>query len=165
MGNTTSTPPEALTCTYNKREFKQLLVIIEDARNVSEFYGALILKEKLPIILQEYLNYNDYSEEFFNKTRKEVKENLGMSYYQFFNYLTSLKSLYERSDINEHDRKELIIDVFNKAFVVQKRLIEDLYLTCDKPRNIEAPSNPESSESSEPYSESDSRSENSSVTS
>jgi hypothetical protein len=109
-------PPEAYICKYSKDEFNQLLNIIRDCHNVSQYYSTYLLMEKVPVQLPEYKNYSDESENYFNKTRKELIPDLGMSYYAFYNYITALPRIYESTE---------------SAYIVQKTFIEDLWKTCN----------------------------------
>lgn len=131
MGNTSSTPKVALVCKYNKKTFNELLEVIRDAHNVTELYANYVLEEKLPIQLEEYRNYSESTEEYFNKTRKEIKDELGMSMYQFYNYLSTLNTVYETPDITEKERRKLVTDVFHKCYSIQRYLIEDIWYSCD----------------------------------
>jgi hypothetical protein len=124
-------PPEAYICKYSKDEFNQLLNIIRDCHNVSQYYSTYLLMEKVPVQLPEYKNYSDESENYFNKTRKELIPDLGMSYYAFYNYITALPRIYESTESSENDRKKLLSDIFNNAYIVQKTFIEDLWKTCN----------------------------------
>jgi hypothetical protein len=124
-------PVEAYTCQYKKEEFNKLLNIIRDAHEVCKFYSQFLLLQKVPIRLEEYKTYSDSSEEFFNKTRKIILPELGMSYYTFYNYLNVLQKAYENPDVTENEKRKMLTDIFNNAYIVQKLFIEDLCNTCD----------------------------------
>lgn len=145
-GSSSSIPADAYICKYNKASFNQKLDIIRDAHEVSQYYASLLLVEKLPIQLDYYKNYNEQTEEYFNPTRKNILPDLDMSYYQFYQYLESLKKYYELSDNTENDRRKLLTDVFNKCYTVQKYIIEDLWEDCNgqTPYRIEPQTTPES---------------------
>ena len=156
MGGTTSTekkiPPEVYICKYNKASFDKKLDVIRDAHEVSQYYAELLLEEHLPIKLDLYKNYSDDTEEYFNPTRKSVLSDLGMSYYQFYQYLQSFPTLYERTDMNDLDRRQLIREIFNKCYIVQQYIIEDLWDDCNSQSGFRIPSRHEqtSEEQSEP---------------
>lgn len=124
-------PIEAYMCQYKKEEFNKLLNIIRDAHDVSKYYSQFLLQEKVPVRLDEYKKYNDITEEYFNKNRRIILEELGMSYYTFYNYLNILQQTYENIDLTENEKRKILTDVFNKAYIVQKLFIEDLWETCD----------------------------------
>lgn len=133
MGSSTpSVPQAALICSYNKQKFNKLLDITRDAHNVTQFYANLLIQETLPLKLDEYRNYTDETEEYFNPTRKTTLPDLEASYYGFFQHLDkTLKEEYEASNNNDQRRREVINSVFNKAFIVQKYLIEDIWESCN----------------------------------
>jgi hypothetical protein len=81
--------------------------------------------------LDEYKTYNMASEDYFNTTRKNEIPDLGQSYYTFYNYLLTFQKIYEATDIKGDERTKLLTDVFNKSYIVQKNLIEDIWKTCD----------------------------------
>lgn len=147
-------PKDAYICKYNKETFNSKLDIIRDAHNVSQYYATFLLMEKPPITLKSYLNYSDATEEYFNPTRKVVIPDLEMSYYQFYQYLQTLQQVYERNDNTDNDRRAVLTNIFNKCFVVQKKLIEDLWDDCNgqTPYRIEN-NNPESTQSESESSE------------
>lgn len=127
----TDIPAEAYTCQYKKEEFNKLLHIIRDAHEVCKFYSQFLLLQKVPLRLEEYKTYSDSSEEYFNKTRKTILPELGMSYYTFYNYLNVLQKAYEGPDVTENEKRKMLTDIFNNAYIVQKLFIEDLWNTCD----------------------------------
>lgn len=133
-------PEEAYICSYNKYSFDDKLDVIRDAHEVSQYYANLLLLERLPIKLDLYKNYSDHTESYFNPTRKNVLTDLGMSYYQFFQYINSVPSLYEKTDMNENDRRQLLTDIFKKCYIVQKYIIEDLWDDCNGQGNFRVPS-------------------------
>ena len=87
-------PEEVYICSYNKYSFNDKLDVIRDAHDVSQYYANLLLLERLPIKLDLYKNYSDHTEEYFNPTRKNVLTDLGMSYYNFYQYINSVPELY-----------------------------------------------------------------------
>lgn len=129
---TPAIPADAYICKYNKESFNSKLNIIRDAHNVSQYYASILLSEKLPLKLSMYLNYNDLSEEYFNPTRKIILTDLDSSYYQYYQYLNTLKELYEQPDNSENDRRKILTDIFNKCYIVQKYIIEDLWDDCNE---------------------------------
>lgn len=131
MGNTPSIPADAYICKYNKESFNQKLDIIRDAHEVSQYYSSLLLIQKLPIKLDYYKNYSEETELYFNNTRKNILPDLNSSYYKFYQYLDSLGEFYENSNNTETDRLKIVTDVFNKCYIVQKYLIEDLWEDCN----------------------------------
>lgn len=133
MGSSSSSVPQAaLTCAYNKNNFNKLLDITRDAHNVTQFYANILIQETLPLKLDEYKNYTDESEEYFNPTRKTNLPDLESSYYAFFQFLNrTLQEEYEASNNNDQKRRDIITKVFNKAFIVQKYLIEDIWESCN----------------------------------
>jgi hypothetical protein len=137
-------PAEAFICTYNKYSFNEKLDVIRDANEVAQYYANLLLQERLPIKLDVYKNYSERTEDYFNPTRKDVLPDLGMSYYQFYQYLNTISTLYEKTDVAENDRRQLLTDIFKKCYAVQKYLIEDLWDDCNQQGGIRVPSaNPE----------------------
>lgn len=133
-------PQEAYICSYNKYSFDEKLDVIRNAHEVSQFYANLLLQSTLPIKLDEYKNYSDHTEEYFNPTRKQILPDLGMSYYKFYQYLNSIKSQYEKTDMTESSRRDMLIDIFNKCYIVQKYIIEDLWDDCNGQGNFRVPS-------------------------
>lgn len=132
MGSSQSVPQAVLICQYNKGRFNKQLDIIRDAHNVTQFYANLLSEETLPIKLSEYKNYTEETEEYFNPTRKITLPDLESSYYIFYQYLTkTLQNIYEASNNNDQKRREIITNVFNKTFIVQKYIIEDLWEGCN----------------------------------
>jgi len=132
MGSSQSAPEAAQICQYNKYRFNKQLDIIRDAHNVTQFYANVLVQETLPLKLDEYRNYTDETEEYFNPTRKTVLPDLGTSYYSFFQYIEkTLKDEYEDSNNKENQRRDVITNVFNKAYIVQKYLIEDIWESCN----------------------------------
>lgn len=130
--STASIPADAYICKYNKSSFNEKLNIIRDAHDVSQYYASLLLLEKLPIKLAIYKNYSDATEEYFNPTRKVYLNDLDSSYYQFYQYLNTLRDIYEQSDVSDVIRKKLLTNVFNKCYTVQKYIIEDLWNDCNE---------------------------------
>jgi hypothetical protein len=135
MGSSHSTPQSvqsAQICQYNKYKFNKQLDIIRDAHNVTQFYANILTQETLPLKLDEYRNYTDETEEYFNPTRKVILPDLGTSYYALFQYIEkTLKDEFESSNNKENQRRDVITNVFNKAFIVQKYIIEDLWESCN----------------------------------
>jgi hypothetical protein len=145
MGSSSSVPESAKTCQYNKNQFNTLLEVIRDAHNVTQYYASVVLKEKMPPKLNEYRTYTDLSEEYFLRGfpensnrdfRKIKKAELNMSYYQYYFYLSAIKSKYEAADTTENNRRTLMNDAFQKCQIVHKLLIEELYETCDSQGRI-----------------------------
>lgn len=152
-------PAEAFICSYNKSTFDEKLDVIRDAHEVSQYYAELLLQERLPIKLDLYKNYSDHTEEYFNPTRKNVLPDLGMSYYQFYQYINSIPSLYEKTDVTEQDRRQMLTDIFKKCYIVQKYIIEDLWDDCNGQGDFRVPSRNAPPEVEEPSIEGESSSE------
>ena len=110
-------PEEVYICSYNKYSFNDKLDVIRDAHDVSQYYANLLLLERLPIKLDLYKNYSDHTEEYFNPTRKNVLTDLGMSYYNFYQYINSVPELYEKTDMAEKDRRKLLTDIFKRKIL------------------------------------------------
>jgi hypothetical protein len=125
-------------CSYNKQIFNTKLDVLRDAHAVTSAYAKLLLEGKFAAKLDKYTNYSDATEEYFNPTRKQVLSNLGSSYYQFYQYINSLKSVYEKTELDETSRRQIVLDVFNKCIIVQKYLIEDLWDDCNKQGGLPA---------------------------
>ena len=122
----------ATSCMYEKEAFNHQLDYIRDANKVCQFYAKLLMVEgDLPVKLDQYENYSSATEDHFNSLRKDVKEDLGMSYYQFYQFLDKLKNEYESTNMTQIRRRQLLVDVFNKCYAVQQNLIEDLWKSCD----------------------------------
>jgi hypothetical protein len=135
-------------CQFNKQSFHTKLNVIRDAHAVATFYSDLLLHQNtLPLTLPEYKHYELVeSEEYFNGLRNskvlDLKKPLSkndkgkgevqLSYYEFYNYLKdTFKGVYTDSNIKEDDRRDLVTQVFESAYVVQKALIEDLWNDCN----------------------------------
>jgi hypothetical protein len=141
MGQSSSS--EALICSYNKTSFNEKLDLIRDAHDVSQFYAKLILQNRVPEKINEFKNYSDKTQDYFNITRKEILPDLDMSYYKFYEYLVTIPILYDKYGVTDNDRHKLLTDVFNKCYIVQKYLIEDLWDDCNGQGNIMVPSQEE----------------------
>jgi len=133
-------PPEVYICSYNKYSFDEKLDVIRDAHEVTQFYAELLLQERLPLKLDQYKNYSDHTEDYFNPTRKTILPDLGMSYYKFYQYINSIPSLYEKTDMTEKDRRMMLSDIFKKCYIVQKYIIEDLWDDCNGQGGFRVPS-------------------------
>jgi len=128
MGNSTS-QVNGVIC--NKEKFLMLITVISDAEKVASYYAELLLQdEPLPLSLNYYENYSKTTEQFFNKSRKEKIGSIDMSYHDFYNQLAYLNYLYERPVNNDVLRRKIILQVFDRAFKVQKHLVSDLYFLC-----------------------------------
>jgi hypothetical protein len=115
----------------NKETFLLLIEVIADAEKVSSYYAELLLQEEpLPLALNYYENYSKTTERFFNKTRKQKIESINMSYHDFYNQLAYLNYLYERPINNNELRRKILLEIFSRAFTVQKHLISDIYNLC-----------------------------------
>lgn len=137
----------APTCSYDKESFNTKLDVLRDAHEVTSFYSQLLLDGKFAAKLDKYKNYSNATEDYFNPTRREVLSNLGSSYYQFYQYLNSLKGVYENSELDETSRRQIMVDVFNKCIIVQKYLIEDLWDDCNYQGGVPIVSSESESES------------------
>ena len=128
MGNSTS-QVNGVIC--NKENFLMLITVISDAEKVASYYAELLLQdEPLPLSLNYYENYSKTTEQFFNKSRKEKIGSIDMSYHDFYNQLAYLNYLYERPVNNDVLRRKIILQIFDRAFKVQKHLVSDLYFLC-----------------------------------
>lgn len=131
MGNIFSKPQADIDRFFcSKNEFALRLRILRDAHDVSIYYAELLLQDSLPAALQLYKNYNKETELFFNQTRKIKREEIDMSFYDFYNQLAFLNYTYEQTINNDNIRRKMILDVFNKSYIIQKLLIADLYNVC-----------------------------------
>ena len=137
MGASTSVPEIAQMCSYNKEDFNKKLNILRDSHSLTQYYASVLLSEKMPITLKEYINYNEESEDYFNTRRKETIDDLQSAnpkiknYYDFYDALNNLQNEYERNDISENERRSKITDVFNVSYTIMRLLIEDLWESCD----------------------------------
>lgn len=130
MGNKVSTEqsPSDLIC--NAENFKTLLEILVDAHDVSLHYAELLLQDSLPVALQYYKNYSKVTEAYFNRTRKQKLQDIDMSYHDFYNQLAYLNYMYEAPVNNAAMRRNIILQVFDKSYKIQKHLIQDIYNHC-----------------------------------
>lgn len=110
--------------------FLLMLRVLRDAHDVSLFYAELLLQDSLPVALQFYKNYNKETEMFFNRTRKIKRPEIDMSFHDFYNQLAYLNYMYEQSINNAAMRRSMLLQVFNKSYIIQRLLIQDLYKTC-----------------------------------
>lgn len=143
MGSSQSTVKTiATTCKYNKKKFNELLELIRDAHEVTQFWGKLVLidSKKLPIKLEEYKNYTIATRDYFNNTKDELKDDIldlskseseSTSMYYFYDFLRTFSSLYESTSVDVDDRKVFIKKIFANCYNIQKLLIEDIWATCD----------------------------------
>jgi len=132
MGASASTiKKQAIICKYNKVKFNDLLNVIRDAHEITNYYANTLIQSESKSRLDNYPNYSDVTEEYFNVTRKETVPELEESYYQFYQYINSLQKMYEDPNLNNEQRNDLLSTVFNKAHIVQKNLIDDLWNTCE----------------------------------
>jgi hypothetical protein len=124
-------------CKYQKDDFNNKIEVLRDAHGLMQYYANLLLTEKMPMNLPEYKNYNQTSEEHFNKKRREEMSDLMSintkirNYYDFYNGLNNLQGEYERNDITENERRNKIKDVFAVSYAVLRLLIEELWQSCD----------------------------------
>lgn len=143
MGSSQSTVKKiATTCKYNKTKFNELLELIRDAHEVTQFWGKLVLidAKKLPIKLDEYKNYTTATRDYLNNTKDDPKEDIldldkkggeTTSMYYFYEFLRTFSSVYESTSTEVDDRKAYIDKIFANCYNVQKILIEDIWATCD----------------------------------
>lgn len=143
MGSSQSTVKKiATTCKYNKTKFNELLELIRDAHEVTQFWGKLVLidAKKLPIKLDEYKNYTIATRDYLNNTKDEPKDDIfdldksnneTTSMYYFYEFLRSFPSIYESTSTDIESRKVYIDKIFANCYNVQKILIEDIWATCD----------------------------------
>ena len=144
MGSSQSTTVKkiATTCKYNKTKFNELLDLIRDAHEVTQFWGKLVLidAKKLPIKLDEYKTYSIATRDYLNATKDEPKEDIldldklngeTTSIYYFYEFLRTFPSVYESSSTDIESRKSYIDKIFANCYNVQKILIEDIWATCD----------------------------------
>jgi hypothetical protein len=130
MGNSSSNlQVDHIVC--NKENFLMLTEVISDAEKVASYYAELLLQnEPLPLALNYYENYTKSTEQFFNKSRKEKIGSIDMSYHDFYNQLAYLNYLYEQPVNNDELRRKILLQVFDRAFKIQKHLVADLYSLC-----------------------------------
>ena len=132
----------ATSCKYNKTKFNELLELIRDAHEVTQFWGKLVLidSKKLPIKLDEYKNYTIATRDYFNNTKDDLKDDIldlskseseSTSMYYFYDFLRTFSSVYESTSTDVDDRKEFINKIFANCYNIQKILIEDIWDTCD----------------------------------
>lgn len=132
MGLGASKPVEGAADVFvcSKDNFLLLLRVLKDAHDVSLFYSELLLQDSLPVALQFYKNYTKETEVFFNRTRKIKRQEIDMSFHDFYNQLAYLNYMYEQSINNAAMRRKMLLQVFNKSYIIQRLLIQDLYNTC-----------------------------------
>lgn len=132
MGGSASKPIEGEANDFicSKDNFLLMLRVLRDAHDVSLYYAELLLQDSLPIALQFYKNYNKETEMFFNLSRKVKRPEIDMSFHDFYNQLAYLNYMYEQSINNAAMRRSIILNVFNKSYIIQRLLIQDLYNTC-----------------------------------
>lgn len=131
MGNVLSKPelpPNEVVC--SKNDIQLILRVLRDAHDVSLFYAELLLQDTLPIALQYYKNYSKETEMFFNTTRRIKRPDIDMSFHDFYNQLAFLNYTYEQPINNANMRRSILLSVFNKSYIIQRLLIEDLYNMC-----------------------------------
>lgn len=131
MGSGSSKPEgmeDAFIC--SKDNFLLMLRVLRDAHDVSLYYAELLLQDSLPVALQYYKNYSKETELFFNMSRKIKREEIDMSFHDFYNQLAFLNYTYEQPINNANMRRNLILLVFNKSYIIQRLLIQDLYNMC-----------------------------------
>jgi hypothetical protein len=133
MGNVLSKPVppnEVENVVCSKNNIQLMLRVLRDAHDVSSFYAELLLQDSLPIALQYYKNYSKETEIFFNMTRRVKRQEIDMSFHDFYNQLAFLNYTYEQPINNANMRRNILLSVFNKSYIIQRLLIEDLYNTC-----------------------------------
>ena len=119
------------TVICSKESFLMLIEVIADAEKVSSYYAELLLQEEpLPLALNYYENYSKTTEKFFNTTRENKIQSIDMSYHDFYNQLSYLNYLYERPINNNQLRRKILLEIYFRAFNVQKNLISDIYNLC-----------------------------------
>jgi hypothetical protein len=154
MGNRISSEKQP-SC--SSQQLNTVLNVLENTQNISNYYATLLTNQPLPIVLDEYRNFNNISEEYFNKTRNEKKSDITseyvllskkqkeqkedspilikhiqtLSYYDFYNYLSKFKIYYENTSVTAEIRQQMILEVFNNSYKIQKHLIDELWLTCN----------------------------------
>ncbi len=129
MGGTQSkTKVEEFVC--SKSNFLLMLRVLNDAHEVSLFYAELLLQDSLPLALQFYKNYSEETELFFNLTRTIKNPEIDMSFHDFYNQLAYLNYMYEQPINNAAMRRKILLDVFNKSYIIQQLLISNLYKAC-----------------------------------
>lgn len=175
MGNTVSVNNNEKPAKCSSEQLNKILHVLENTQAISNYYATLLTKQPLPVVLSEYLNFSNESEEYFNKTRnekksditteyvllskkikipkskKERKENQNeenketklqsppilvkriqtLSYYDFYNYLSKFKIYYENTSVTAEIRHQMILEVFNNSYKIQKHLIDELWLSCN----------------------------------
>lgn len=130
--NKEAEPDELKEFVCNKDNFALMMRVIRDAHDVTLYYAELLLHDSLPVVLQYYKNYTKETELFFNKTRKIKRDDIDMSFHDFYNQLAYLNYMYEQPTNNAAMRRNMLLQVFNKSYIIQRLLIEDLYNGCSK---------------------------------
>jgi hypothetical protein len=127
-----SSKPEGMQDKFvcSKDNFLLMLRVLSDAHEVSLYYAELLLQDSLPVALQYYKNYTKETELFFNESRKIKRNEIDMSFHDFYNQLAYLNYMYEQPMNNASMRRNMLLSVFNKSYIIQRLLIEDLYKIC-----------------------------------
>lgn len=137
MGGTFSGTQIAQHCKYNKKSFNKTLDVIRDAHYIVQYYSDILLQERMPTQLQEYINFNELSEDFFNSRRKDSIPELQIvnpkinNYYDFYTALSKLQREYEKPDNTHVERRQKITEVLRVGQTVLQLLIEELWESCD----------------------------------
>lgn len=127
-----SSKPEGMQNEFvcSKDNFLLMLRVLRDAHDISLFYAELLLQDSLPVALQFYKNYSKETELFFNMSRKIKRAEIDMSFHDFYNQLAYLNYMYEQPINNAAMRRNMLLLVFHKSYIIQRLLIEDLYKIC-----------------------------------
>lgn len=127
MGNNISTSKIRSDFVLKSKNFNTLLDILADAYYVSLYYSELLLQDSLPISLEHYKNYSKLTDVYFSKTKDQKIEDIDMSYHDFYTQLTCLNYMYEATVNNDDMRRNIISQVFDKSYKIQKHLVQDIY--------------------------------------
>lgn len=124
------TKAQAAYCTFTRSEFKGLLLIVQDAHSVMQFFAAANM---LPVIPDKFLEYKVYSPdtEVFTK---------GTGAANTVAFIKNFKDQYEKKDEfgkqikDATERKAYVEKAFEDTKEVLKFLIENLYNLCENKR-------------------------------
>jgi hypothetical protein len=132
-----NTKETVMICKYQKADFNNKIQIINDAHNLLQFYASALMKDKMPLQMQEYRNFGEIAEDYFNAQRKTVLDALAgvnqkiQTYYDVYKALENLQAEYEKTDMTENERRAKITGVFEVLHVVLQLLVEELRVSCE----------------------------------
>lgn len=125
MGNSHSTE-KAEQCKIHKFEFNELISVILDAHDITQFYASLSLIPLHSTNITSLKNFNPHSELFFMK-----KKNSNPEYLDIFYDLKKFGQEYEKLK-DEQERRVKINDIFNKVHSILSSLVNELGSLCNK---------------------------------